>query len=56
MIKGKYDTKRVGTISKSLSIESNAKRPNVVVRLKGLVYPTEEWVEKQKQLQLKNRK
>lgn len=35
VIKVKYDTKRLGTISKSITIESNAINNNVVLHIKG---------------------
>jgi hypothetical protein len=36
----KYDTKRVGIINKSISIISNAKRPTIVLQIKGKVIET----------------
>lgn len=43
VIKVKYDTKRLGTISKSITIESNAINNNVVLHIKGNIAeaPTE---------------
>lgn len=37
VIKVKYDTKRIGTINKSVTITSNAKEPTKVIRIKGTV-------------------
>jgi hypothetical protein len=39
IIKVKYDTKRVGAFEKSVTITSNAKTPNKVIRIKGVVKP-----------------
>lgn len=36
-IKVKYDTKRLGTINKSVTLISNAERNNIVLRIKGKV-------------------
>lgn len=42
-IKVKYDTKRTGPISKSVTINSNAiNEPNMVIRIKGTVGPAPE--------------
>ncbi|MCK0131053.1 DUF1573 domain-containing protein [Flavobacteriaceae bacterium F08102] len=38
-IKVKYDTHRVGKISKSITIISNADRPSITVSVRGLVKP-----------------
>lgn len=40
VIKVKYDTKRIGTISKSITIESNAINNNVVLHIKGYISET----------------
>jgi len=53
VIKGHYDTKRIGPINKSLTIRSNAEHPVIVVRLKGSVFASKEWIEEQKILRLK---
>ena len=37
VIKVKYDTNRVGPISKTITITSNASEPKKVIRVKGLV-------------------
>ena len=37
VIKVKYDTKRLGAFSKMVTIESNAERPSIVLRIKGTV-------------------
>jgi len=37
VIKVKYDTKRIGTINKSVQVYSNAKQKTVVLRIKGKV-------------------
>ncbi len=37
IINVKYDTKRIGTINKSVIVLSNAKRPSVTLRIKGKV-------------------
>lgn len=39
VIKAKYDTKRVGSFEKTITITSNAKTPSKVVRIKGVVKP-----------------
>jgi len=38
-IKVKYDTHRVGKISKSITIVSNADRPSITISVRGLVKP-----------------
>ncbi|MFT7612149.1 MAG: hypothetical protein ACI9J3_001098 [Parvicellaceae bacterium] len=52
IIKGRYDTKRIGPINKSMTIRSNAEHPIVVVRLKGSVFVTKEWMKEYKEMQL----
>ena len=39
-IKVKYDTQRVGVINKSVTVLSNAKRPSIVLRIKGVITQT----------------
>lgn len=39
VIKVKYATNRLGTINKSITVSSNAKSHNVVLRIKGKVIP-----------------
>ena len=39
IIKVKYDTKRVGSFEKSITITTNAKIPTKVIRIKGVVKP-----------------
>lgn len=39
IIKVKYDTTRVGSFEKAITITSNAKTPNKVIRIKGVVKP-----------------
>lgn len=39
VIKVKYDTTRVGSFEKAITITSNAKIPNKVIRIKGVVKP-----------------
>lgn len=38
-IKVKYDTKRIGSFHKSITITSNASEPSVVLKIKGKVIP-----------------
>ncbi len=38
-IKVKYDTKRLGSFHKSITITSNAKTPTVVLKIKGKIIP-----------------
>jgi hypothetical protein len=38
-IKVKYDTKRLGSFHKSITITSNAKTPTVVLKIKGKILP-----------------
>lgn len=40
-IKVTYDTKRVGTFSKSVTVTSNAQNPTVILRIAGEVKPAE---------------
>ena len=42
VIKVKYDTNRVGTINKSVTVLSNAKNPTEVLRMKGSIVKKEE--------------
>jgi opacity protein-like surface antigen len=39
VIKVKYDTNRVGSFEKNITVTSNAKTPNKVLRIKGMVNP-----------------
>ena len=39
VIKVKYATDRIGVINKTVTIISNAERPNIVLRIKGKVIP-----------------
>ena len=41
-IEVKYDTKRVGPFQKAITVNSNAKTPNIILRIKGEVLPEEE--------------
>ena len=34
-----YDTKRTGIFQKAITVRSNAKTPNVILRIKGEVLP-----------------
>lgn len=42
MVKGKYDTKRIGPINKSLTVYTNISSKPYVLRLKGVVYRPED--------------
>jgi len=41
-IQVEYDTKRVGPFQKAITVNSNAKTPNIVLRIKGEVLPEPE--------------
>tara|TARA_B100001109_G_scaffold44959_1_gene36087 strand:+ start:518 stop:940 length:423 start_codon:yes stop_codon:yes gene_type:complete len=41
-IEVEYDTKRVGPFQKAITVNSNAKTPNIILRIKGEVLPEEE--------------
>ena len=41
-IEVEYDTKRVGPFQKAITVNSNAKTPNIILRIKGEVLPDEE--------------
>lgn len=45
-IEVEYDTKRVGIFMKAVTINSNAKTPNIILRIKGKVLEEEEEKEK----------
>ena len=47
-IEVEYDTKRVGIFMKAVTINSNAKTPNIILRIKGKVLEEEEEEEKEK--------
>jgi len=48
-IEVEYDTKRTGLFQKAITVNSNAKTPNVILRIKGEVLPEpEEDQEKEK--------
>ena len=47
-IEVEYDTKRVGIFMKAVTINSNAKTPNIILRIKGKVLEEEEEKEKEK--------
>ena len=48
-IEVEYDTKRVGIFMKAVTIYSNAKTPNIILRIKGKVLEEEEEEEKEKE-------
>lgn len=49
IIEVEYDTKRAGLFQKAITVNSNAKTPNVILRIKGEVLPEpEEDQEKEK--------
>ena len=41
-IEVEYDTKRVGPFQKAITVNSNAKTPNIILRIKGEVLPEED--------------
>ena len=41
-IEVEYDTKRTGLFQKAITVNSNAKKPNVILRIKGEVLPEPE--------------
>ncbi len=45
-----YDTKRTGIFQKAITVKSNAKTPNVILRIKGEVLPEPEESEEGKEL------
>ncbi|RCL65820.1 MAG: DUF1573 domain-containing protein [Cryomorphaceae bacterium] len=45
-----YDTKRTGIFQKAITVKSNAKTPNVILRIKGEVLPEPEESEEDKEL------
>ena len=48
-IEVEYDTKRVGIFMKAVTINSNAKTPNIILRIKGKVLEEEEEEEEEKE-------
>jgi hypothetical protein len=47
-IEVEYDTKRTGLFQKAITVNSNAKTPNVILRIKGEVLPEPEEEEEDK--------
>ena len=45
-----YDTKRTGIFQKAITVKSNSKTPNVILRIKGEVLPEPEESEEDKEL------
>ncbi|SUZ51641.1 uncharacterized protein METZ01_LOCUS4495 [marine metagenome] len=48
-IEVEYDTKRTGMFQKAITVNSNAKTPNVILRIKGEVLPEPEEEEKEEE-------
>ena len=48
-IEVEYDTKRTGLFQKAITVNSNAKTPNVILRIKGEVLPEPEEEEEEKE-------
>lgn len=46
IIEVEYDTKRTGLFQKAITVNSNAKTPNIILRIKGEVLPEPEEDEK----------
>jgi len=46
IIEVEYDTKRTGLFQKAITVNSNAKTPNIILRIKGEVLPESEEDEK----------
>jgi hypothetical protein len=46
IIEVEYDTKRTGLFQKAITVNSNAKTPNIILRIKGEVLPEQEEDEK----------
>ena len=47
-IQVEYDTKRTGLFQKAITVNSNAKTPNIILRIKGEVLPETEEEEEEK--------
>ena len=48
IIEVEYDTKRTGLFQKAITVNSNAKTPNIILRIKGEVLPEPEDDERRK--------
>lgn len=48
IIEVEYDTKRTGLFQKAITVNSNAKTPNIILRIKGEILPEQEDDDKKK--------
>ena len=49
LIQVEYDTKRTGLFQKAITVNSNAKTPNIILRIKGEVLPETEEEEEEEE-------